>query len=1842
MSIDTGGMPASGSIKFFPPKLVKTPSLCSPRTPGSWPVVLAVSGWSFFQALPAAQPPQGKAATRTTQEDVAYRLVPEDFGFSDPLDVPPDQFTAVRVASVPSAGTLLIDGVLAGVGSLLEFEPWPGRDWEPSETARSWGSLACSNDGTTVVAGTLYGGLIHISRDGGATWTTRDPSGNGGGNWYDVAVSSDGTRLVYASASDNLWVSTDAGLTWAARGPSAAWMGIAGSSDGQRLAALPSYGNIHVSDDGGVTWNPRGEYFPVWSDVATSANGMRIVASQWDGVLAISGDGGATWDLREPARSWTAVASSADGLKLAATVRDGQIWLSDDGGLSWRPTGESSRWADITTSADGEFLAAVGSGGMIHTSFNRGRNWVPRVASRASGLALAGESRELWAYEFDGRLHRSAPQPAEMVFQPAPEASGRPYASFGFQVVDSGPDGFNVDPSPKVFGFDVTPVEDQPVVAVPLPDQAAAIGQPFRYAMAPGSFTDTDPNPALGFSAVRADGGPLPGWLMFDPATQTFSGLPAAADRGRTEIRVTATDLTGLSASDTFGLAVAGLPQGAASSLTLDEETSRAITGADFPFADPFDVPPDSVTRVRLTTVPALGVLRLNDNLMQVGDFVPLVPTPGVSWTRRSTLASCVLAASADASRLLAVRTPLEGYAVYRSANGGQTWTPVTFFGSHLARPTCAAASADGMRWVVAAREGGRIHTSSDYGQTWVSRESARNWSALACSADGSRILAVDFGGGGGLPYISTDFGVTWKWRSTVFRNWVAAAASADGMKLVIASRSQGILGIILTSDDGGDTWSMRSPSGDWSCLASSADGERLAAGSNQGLFLSDDAGATWRQVLAGINLTSVSNSHDGQILAATATGGRIHVSLDRGATWAAGGATADWSSVVSTSDGRNMVGAGSGGIFTSAPAIPPLVYTPPENGAGTPYTSFTFQVEDSGPSGLNLDPEPRAFAIHVINSNDPPVAAELLPAQLVPPSASLDYQISATAFTDPDPGDRLDFAAALENGEPLPSWLHFEASTRTLSAAAEAVVPGTYQLRITASDQGTPPERAHALLRLTFLGHPPVGGDTTVTMTEDGEHRFTPADFRFSDPSDTRPDSFSRILLESIPVKGALTIEGIALGAGEYVSMVPDARMVWTQQGTRKEWHDLAMSADGSRLAAVWGSSGAEAVAGEIVLSADGGATWTAAQPGTYWRHVAMSPDGTRLVAAAQDNRLAISQDSGQSWTRRGPTEDWISVAISQDGSRILATPYSGPLHVSHNGGVTWATQERRIWRKVAMSDDGSVMAAAGSGFLVSLDGGVTWTRRDVEGDWTLLVLSRDGKHMAGARGEQFLYSDDQGVTWETRGSSLSCRRLAGSADLSRLVAADRLTGRLHVSSDAGHTWTPKERRNSWAGLASSDDGSRLAAVSSPGFVFTSVDAVPELVFKPAANAAGPGYAQWSFRVGDSGTPGSNLAATASVMRVDVLPVNDPPVVAIPIPDRTATEHATFFYAFPLGTFSDPEDGGALTYEATLASGAPLPGWLQFNPANRSFTGKPGPPDTGVLEIAVTASDSAVPRLSVTDTFRLLVQNVDEPPSGTSVTLTLNEDVPWLFTPADFGFSDPADVPPGAFSRVKVTTLPAAGGLAVDGVPAVPGASVRLAPSVPGAVWSPQGVAGSWWAVCSSADGMRLATVLNGARIYTSADAGVTWTPRESNRYWYAIASSADGQRLAAMVQGGLIYTSADAGATWVPQATARSWRAIASSADGSRLVALDSPGQIHVSSDFGATWTPRESSRAWYSIASSADGLKLAAVVQNGTIFTSDDGGEQWVPAKAPATGAPSLPPPMAGGWPPSSRTA
>ena len=140
--------------------------------------------------------------------------------------------------------------------------------------------------------------------------------------------------------------------------------------------------------------------------------------------------------------------------------------------------------------------------------------------------------------------------------------------------------------------------------------------------------------------------------------------------------------------------------------------------------------------------------------------------------------------------------------------------------------------------------------------------------------------------------------------------------------------------------------------------------------------------------------------------------------------------------------------------------------------------------------------------------------------------------------------------------------------------------------------------------------------------------------------------------------------------------------------------------------------------------------------------------------------------------------------------------------------------------------------------------------------------------------------------------------------------------------------------------------------------------------------------------------------------------PANQPPVLSNPIANQTATAGTAFSFQIPANTFSDPDPGDTLTFRATLSSRQPLPSWLTFDPATRTFSGTPGAGDVGTLLIRVTVSDGGPDTISTT--FTLTVNPVPPPanrPPVLTSSLTNPEGtagVPFSYTIDTSKFSDP------------------------------------------------------------------------------------------------------------------------------------------------------------------------------------------------------------------------------------------
>lgn len=195
----------------------------------------------------------------------------------------------------------------------------------------------------------------------------------------------------------------------------------------------------------------------------------------------------------------------------------------------------------------------------------------------------------------------------------------------------------------------VTGVNRAPTLANPIPDQTGVPTQAFfRYTLPANTFSDPDPGDVLTYSARLVDGSALPSWLVFDPGSHDFLGSPDDGDVGSFNVKVTATDRSFATASDTFTVSVVprttsattpttttpvpqttdtGTPAAANQAPTtadnaasLKEGGAYAFAAASFPFSDA-DAG-DALQSVTVVSLPADGQLKLAGSLVQAGQSI--------------------------------------------------------------------------------------------------------------------------------------------------------------------------------------------------------------------------------------------------------------------------------------------------------------------------------------------------------------------------------------------------------------------------------------------------------------------------------------------------------------------------------------------------------------------------------------------------------------------------------------------------------------------------------------------------------------------------------------------------------------------------------------------------------------------------------------------------------------------------------------------------------------------------------------------------------------------------------------------------------------------------------------------------------------------------------------------------------------------------------------------------------------------------------------------------------------------------------------------------------------------
>ena len=115
-------------------------------------------------------------------------------------------------------------------------------------------------------------------------------------------------------------------------------------------------------------------------------------------------------------------------------------------------------------------------------------------------------------------------------------------------------------------------------------------------------------------------------------------------------------------------------------------------------------------------------------------------------------------------------------------------------------------------------------------------------------------------------------------------------------------------------------------------------------------------------------------------------------------------------------------------------------------------------------------------------------------------------------------------------------------------------------------------------------------------------------------------------------------------------------------------------------------------------------------------------------------------------------------------------------------------------------------------------------------------------------------------------------------------------------------------------------------------------------------------------------------------------------------------TVNRAFLYQFPDTAFTDTDAGDALTYAAELSDGTALPGWLSFDPTDRTFTGRPTA--VGTVRVKVTATDTGA--LSAHAEFDITVIRNTRPTVANAIpNQSAQVGVPFSYTFPEDTFAD-------------------------------------------------------------------------------------------------------------------------------------------------------------------------------------------------------------------------------------------
>ena len=1127
--------------------------------------------------------------------------------------------------------------------------------------------------------------------------------------------------------------------------------------------------------------------------------------------------------------------------------------------------------------------------------------------------------------------------------------------------------------------------------------------QPFRFQFLGDTFVDKDAGDILTYSASlpgEASGKALPAWLSFSADTRTFSGTPSQADVKTVNIKVTATDVDGETATDTFKIRVENSDDAPTLVKTIVDQTGTEGTPLSFTLEPGTFVDVDQGDKLTLTAVRA----------------------DGKTWPGWLTF-------DGKTGTFSGVPTGEENLTIRVTATDKTNLSVSGSFSLHLdALNHAPTLKVDEVLTVPSVNEGERFRYQLPTGHF------------VDSDGDVLTLLAAPLAGGKKLP------------------SWLIFDDSTGSFAGVPESGAAGVWGIKVTARDPSgaevaDTFNLTVNAVNHAPVVKvplanqlATFGELFNVQVDQGAFSDVDANDTLTYSATASFAGQAGGSADWlkfepDTRSFTGTPGVLDVGLidvkvtvkDQDDLRAFDDFTITVAGVNHAPDRVETVllsnqDAVEGTFFSYT--LPTGLFSDQDSGdtlslsvanmlknvempawlafsadvgtfSGTPgradVGSLGVKVTATDLPGLTTSD---AFVVSVQAVNKAPTlnAEALLVDQSTVVGDPFQFKFGKNVFTDPDPEDVLSYTATLASGAEWPGWLNFNSDARVFTGVPTEDDAGVLTIVVTASDMaaGASPLSVSDTfeLKVSHINHAPT---LALAIADQTAPEGQP--FRFQVPATTFDDvdvtaGRDALVLAASGVSRAGTLPAWLRFDADTQSFIgtPDNKDVGgfgvKVQATDSEGKKAFAPFD---IQVVNTNDAPTLVTAIPDQGADLSRPFTFRLPQNTFEDVDAGDTLTFSATLANGDALTGS------WLYfDGETFSGTPPAVGALGLAVHATDLSGET-VSSVFELT-VTDPNRPPVLVNPLPRAAVQASEDQAFSFQFPSN-TFSDQDIPfGDF----ITYDAELLTGGKLPDWLTFDPQIRTF----SGLPGNAQVGDMDI-KLIAIDQRgekafdTFGLTVANvnDAPmvvHRATLKEL--SVVGTGTPEEILTVTlSVGRGALAFVNVAAAPVIqadVDGSDGNLTLRGSAADINTVLAAGVTVTDTTAnmTLTMQTMDVagtlLPGTVPVVSTVSdaptlVSNQTATEGEPFSWQLPSNAFFDEDAGTVLSYQEALTGMAGVPtDWLTFDPATRTFSGVPGLSDVGSISVSVTATDNDPAPLSASTGFALQVNAINHAPT--------------------------------------------------------------------------------------------------------------------------------------------------------------------------------------------------------------------------------------------------------------------